>query len=96
MEIKGCFWHVSDHVPVKKVGVSGNLEPKFYKIIINLVEFLYFYGNGIPKSMEERSWYGNCRETTDRRHGTEMLQPPVPSPGPIKGLFVVHKKPADN
>lgn len=45
---------------------------------------------------EERSWYGKCRETTDRRDRTKMLQPPAPSLGPIKGLFVVHKKPADN
>lgn len=80
----------------KKVGVSGNLEPKFYKIIINLVQFLYFCGNGIPKlawTDRKEVWYGKCREITDRRHGTKMLQPPVPSPGPIKALFVVHKKP---
>lgn len=49
METKGCFWQVSDHILVKKAGISGNLEPKFYKKIMNLIQFLYFCGNGIPK-----------------------------------------------
>lgn len=79
-------------------GDVADLEPKFYKIIINLINSCISMGMGSQNwhgLTEERSWYGKCREIFSL-HGTKMLQPPVPSPGPIKGLFVAHKKATDN
>lgn len=102
---RGCGWQVSDQVPVKKkkVGISGNLEPKCYKwltggSLILTSSPISGWENATPILTESvrrevsvwKMWRNRETHTAEDSAATKY------SACPSKGLIIVHKKLTDN